>query len=144
MAGGVEPEAPAPPKPIPVFDDLSGPYWRAAREGRLLLQRCRGCGEHQFYPRPFCMACRGSELEWIEATGRGRLHTFSVVHRTADRAFAGEVPYVFAVVELDEGPRLTVNVVDTPLEALRCDMPVQMAFTEIDAEITVPNARGET
>jgi uncharacterized protein len=137
-------EPPVATKPIPIPDELSAPYWRGAREGRLVLQRCSGCGEHQFYPRPFCLACRGSELEWVDATGRGRLHTFSVVHRTADRAFAGDVPYAFGVVELDEGPRLTVNVVDTPLESLRCDMPVRLVFTDVDDEIALPNARGES
>ena len=136
-------EQPPPPKPVPIPDDLTAPYWRAAREGRLVLQRCSGCGEHQFYPRPFCLACRSADLEWVEASGRGRLHTFSVVHRTADRAFAGDVPYVFGVVELDEGPRLTVNVVDTPLESLRCDMPVRVVFTEVGDAIALPNARGE-
>jgi len=142
VAGRVE-SPPPPAKPVPHPDDLSRPYWEAAREGKLLLQRCSSCGEHQFYPRPFCLACRGSELEWIEATGRGRLHTFSVVHRTADRAFAADVPYVFAVVELDEGPRLTVNVVDTALETLECDIPVRVVFTSIGDDTTVPNARGE-
>ena len=71
------------------------------------------------------------------------LHTFSVVHRTADRAFAADVPYVFAVVELDEGPRLTVNVVDAALETLECDIPVRVVFTSIGDDTTVPNARGE-
>ena len=133
----------APSKPVPIPDELSAPYWEAAGEGRLALQRCLNCGEHQFYPRPFCLACRGSELEWVQATGRGRLHTFSVVHRTADRAFAGDVPYAFGVVELDEGPRLTVNVVDTPLEELRCDLPVRVVFTRLSDEAAVPNVRGE-
>jgi uncharacterized OB-fold protein len=135
-------EQETPTKPVPISDDLSAPYWQAAREGRLVVQRCSACGAHQFYPRPFCLSCGGSGLEWVEASGRGRLHTFSVVHRTADRAFAGDVPYAFAVVELDEGPRITVNVVDTPLESLRCDMPVRVAFTEITDGVAVPNVRG--
>ena len=71
-----------------------------------------------------------------------QFRSFAVVHRTADQAFAGDVPYVFAVVELDEGPRLTVTVVDTPLDTLRCDMPVMIVFTEIAPDVTVPNARG--
>ena len=128
-------------KPLPVPDDLSRPYWEAARDGTLLLQRCTSCGTHQFYPRPFCLACSGSDLEWVEATGKGSLHTFAVVHRTADPAFADDVPYVFAVVKLSEGPHLTVNVVDTPAESLRCDMPVQIVFTDI-GDAAVPNVRG--
>jgi uncharacterized OB-fold protein len=136
-------EQPVPSKPVPVPDDLTAPYWRAAREGRLVLQRCSSCGEHQFYPRPFCLACRSTDLEWVDATGRGRLQAFSVVHRTADRAFAGDAPYVFGVVELDEGPHLTVNVLDTALDSLRCDMPVRVVFTEVDGAIALPNVRGE-
>jgi uncharacterized OB-fold protein len=130
-------------KPLPVLDDLSRPYWEAARRGRLLLQQCTSCRKHQFYPRPFCLACSGSDLEWIEATGKGRLHTFALVHRTADPAFADDVPYVYAVVELLEGPHLTVNVVDTPMESLRCDMPVRIVFTDVGADATLPNARGD-
>jgi len=129
-------------KPVPTVDELNRPYWEGARDQRLLLQRCMSCGHHQFYPRPFCLACAGTDLEWVEATRAGRLVTFAVVHRTADQAFAGDVPYVFAVVELDEGPRLTVTVVDTPLDTLRCDMPVMIVFTEIAPDVTVPNARG--
>ena len=129
-------------RPLPVVDDLTKPYWDAASEGRLLLQRCASCGEHQFYPRPFCLACEGDDLEWVEASGRGRLHTFSVVHRTADAAFQPMLPYAFGVVRLDEGPFLTVDVVDTPLEDLRCDLPVRIVFTEVDG-VALPNAKGD-
>ena len=129
-------------KPLPVVDDLNRPYWEAAREGRLLLQHCTTCGLFQFYPRPFCRRCAAAELEWRDASGNGRLHTFSVVHRTADRAFADDVPYVFGVVELEEGPRITLDVVDTPLRKLRCDMPVRIVFTELGPDVSIPNARG--
>ena len=127
-------------KPLPVLgDDLSRAYWEAAREGRLLVQRCRACGEHQLYPRGHCVHCFAPDPEWVEAKGTGRLHTFSVVHRTATPGFAEEVPYVFGIVELDEGPRLTVNVVDTPLEELRCDLPVRVVFTRVTDELALPN-----
>jgi hypothetical protein len=127
-------------RPLPVLgDELSRTYWEAAREGRLLIQRCRVCGRHQFYPRAHCTHCFAPTPEWIEARGTGRLHTFSVVHRTAEASFAGDVPYVFGIVELDEGPRLTARVVDTPLEELSCDMPVRVVFTKATDEITLPN-----
>jgi uncharacterized OB-fold protein len=127
-------------KPLPVLgDELSAGYWGAAREGRLLIQRCATCGEYQFYPRGHCVHCFADAPEWVEAKGTGRLHTFSVVHRTATPGFAGEVPYVFGVVELDEGPRLTVNVVDTPLDELACDLPVRIVYTKATDEITLPN-----
>ncbi len=126
-------------KPLPVLDDLSRVYWKAAREGRLLLQRCRACGEHQFYPRRHCVHCFAPDTEWVDAKGTGRLHTFSVVYRTATPGFGEDVPYVFAIVELEEGPRLTVNVVDTPLEELRCDVPVRVVFTSATDDFALPN-----
>ena len=133
-----------PKKPVPVLDDLSRVYWDAAGEGRLLIQRCRACGEHQFYPRGHCVHCFGSDLEWVRASGTGRLHTFSVVYRTSDPTLAEDLPYVFAIVELDEGPRLTVNVVDTPPSELLCDMPVRVVFTRLSDEIALPNATART
>jgi uncharacterized OB-fold protein len=126
-------------RPLPVLDDLSRVYWGAACEGRLLLQRCQACGEHQFYPRRHCVHCFAPDPDWVEAKGTGRLHTFSVVHRTSAPGFAGDVPYVFAVVELDEGPRLTANVLDTPLDELACDLPVRVVFTRVSDEIALPN-----
>jgi uncharacterized OB-fold protein len=127
-------------KPLPILDDLSRVYWEAAREERLVIQRCPACGEHQLYPRGHCSHCFAPGPEWVEAKGTGRLHTFSVVHRTSDAAFADDVPYVFGIVELDEGPRLTVNVVDTPLDELECDMAVRIVFTRATDEISLPNA----
>lgn len=127
-------------KPLPVIDDLGRTFWSAAKEGRLLVQRCSACGTHQFYPRLHCITCGTPDPEWVQARGTGKLHTFSIVHRTADAAFAAEVPYAFGIVELDEGPRLTVNVVDTPLDELVCDMPVRIVFTNVTDEFALPNA----
>jgi len=127
-------------KPVPLEDDLSRPFREAALEGGLLIQRCRSCGSHQFYPRRHCVTCFARDPQWVEASGAARLHTFSVVRRTADRAFADDVPYVFAVVELAEGPRMTVNVVDTPLDELRCDMPMRIVFSRQADDLVLPNA----
>ncbi len=128
-------------KPLPVLgDELSRTYWEAATEGRLLLQRCRACEAYQHYPRRHCARCFAPGPEWVEAAGSGRLHTFSVVQRTSDPSFADDVPYAFGIVELDEGPRLAVNVVDTPLEELACDLPVRIVFTPAAGGITLPNA----
>jgi uncharacterized protein len=130
-------------RPLPVLDELSGVYWRAAHEGRLLLQRCTSCGRHQFYPRGHCVHCFAADPAWVEARGTGRLHTFSVVHRTSAPAFRDEVPYVFAIVELDEGPRITANVVDVPIDRLVCDMPVRVVFTPLTGDLSLPNVTAE-
>lgn len=112
----------------PITDELSEEWFAATREGRLLIQRCGRCGKNQFYPRRICRHCGSGDVEWLEASGSGRLHTFSVIHRTPNAEFAPLTPYVFAIVELDEGPRMATNIVDVPHEELRCDMPVEVVF----------------
>ena len=96
----------------PYGDALSRPYWEAALRSQLLIQRCTGCGAHQFYPRPFCLRCDGT-VEWVAARGTGRVYS-----RTTVRIPAGgdlEVPYVAAIVELDEGPRMLTTLTDLDL-----------------------------
>lgn len=113
-------------RPVPLADEHSQPYWDAAARGELLIQRCARCGAHQFYPRRHCVACTAPDPEWVRVSGRGRLHTFSVVHRATNPEFGDDCPYVFAIVELDEGPRVSTRIVDAPLDMLRCDSPVTL------------------
>ena len=90
-------------------DALSRPYWAAAAEGRLLVQRCIACGAHQFYPRPFCLACQG-EVEWVETSGRGEIHSLTINHLKVDPEL--DPPYYVALVRLEEGPILLTRIVD--------------------------------
>jgi uncharacterized OB-fold protein len=128
---------------IPVLDGRSEEWFTAAAEGRLLIQRCRRCGHAQFYPRRLCTACHSLDVDWEQAAGTGRLHTFTVVHRTPNAEFAGETPYVFAIVELDEGPRVTSRVVGVNLDALVCDMRVRAEFPDGEPRLPVFVAAGE-
>jgi len=122
------PDAPGLP---PLADQFSQAYWDAARDGTLLIQRCLACGRHQFYPRGHCTACFAPDPEWVPASGRGRLHTYTVVRRTPNAEFAGDCPYVLAIIELDEGPRLTARLVGTAEDAddIACDQRVRAVFT---------------
>ncbi len=132
-------------KPLPIVDDLTRPYWDAAREGRLLVQRCNGCGRHQWYPRVLCTACHGTDLAYVEAAGTGRLHAFSVVEKTPNIEFADDLPYVLAIIELDEGVRVAANIVDVPQEELRCELPLRVVFRPTaDSSIVLPCFTGAT
>jgi hypothetical protein len=91
-------------------DPLSQPFWAAAARHELVVQRCAACGHHQFYPRPYCLKCESDRVEWVKARGTGTVYTMTVVHMAPAPGFAP--PYVAAVVELDEGPRLTTNLVE--------------------------------
>jgi uncharacterized OB-fold protein len=123
---------------LPTADDHTRPFWSAAREGRLLVMRCRACGRAHFYPRPFCPHCWSDAVEWEEASGRGGLYTYSVVRRNDLPPFDQRVPYVAAVVELEEGVRLMTNVVECDVDDLRVGMPVAVAFQAIDEEYAIP------
>ncbi|MBD0273530.1 MAG: Zn-ribbon domain-containing OB-fold protein [Acetobacteraceae bacterium] len=113
-------------------------FWDGARAGELRLQRCPACGGKAYFPpRPFCPACGSRDVEVFSASGRARLHSYVIHHRPAP---GFTPPYAIAVVELEEGPRMMTNIVDCPQtpEALGLDMPLEVAFTPMDDEITLP------
>jgi uncharacterized OB-fold protein len=115
-------------KPMPAPDACSRPYWEGANQGEFRFQRCRGCGKAQFYPRSACVHCQGTDLAWQVAAGLGRVASFSVVHRAPLAAFAGDVPYTLALVDLDEGFRFMCNVLNCDPAAVRIGMRVRVTF----------------
>jgi uncharacterized OB-fold protein len=123
---------------LPTPDAETQPYWDAARERRLLVKRCRACSRAHFYPRPFCPHCWSAEVDWEEASGRATLYTWSVVHRNDLPPFGERVPYVAAVVDLAEGPRMMTNVVGCDPGQLRIGMALEVDFRVETDEVTVP------
>lgn len=115
-----------PGKPAPVLDELSEQWQEAARDGRFLIQRRRHDNGYQWYPRAHALGTLDADVDWVEASGTGRLHTFTVVYRTANAEFADDCPYVLGIVELDEGPRVTTRIVDADPDTLKCDQPVRV------------------
>jgi len=97
--------------PAPVVNADSAPYWEGARDGKLLLQRCSDCGTLRFFPRYLCTECGSDNTGWIEAAGQGTVHSFTVVHRAAFPEFQERTPYVVALIDLKEGPRMMSNIV---------------------------------
>lgn len=125
-------------RPLPIPDAATAPYWSAAHEGRLELPCCLDCRRRHFYPRTLCPHCGSARLEWAACSGRGVVYSYTVVHRAPSPAFAAEVPYVVAVVELEEGPRLMTNIVDCAPDAVRVGMSVRVAFRRMSDSITLP------
>lgn len=128
--------------PIPKPTPETKPFWDAAKRHILLIQRCGDCGQHYFYPRPLCPHCLSRNVAWVPCSGRGRLHTFVINHRPP-RKYPVPAPFIIAIVELDEGPRLLTNIVGiepTP-DKVRCDMPVEVVFDDITEAITLPRFR---
>jgi uncharacterized OB-fold protein len=95
----------APEKPLPHPTPLSQPYWDAAAEGRLVIQKCASCGKLRHYPRLLCDNCYSDAAEWTPASGRGKVHSWTVCHHAFHPAFAGELPYTLVTVDLEEGVR---------------------------------------
>jgi len=123
---------------LPTPDGDSQAFWDAAREGRLLIKRCRSCGRPHYYPRPFCPHCWSEEVEWEQASGRGTLYTYSVVYENDLPPFSGRMPYVAAIVDLEEGPRAMTNVVGCEPDELAIGMALEVAFEAISEDFTVP------
>ena len=119
---------------LPEVDAFTRPYWDAAAEGRLLLRRCGACGRAHHYPREFCPLCWSEDVTWERASGRATLYTWSVVHRNDLPPFGSRTPYVAAVVDLAEGPRMMTEVVGCGEESLRVGMALEVAFRAEGAE----------
>lgn len=124
-------------KPVPVPSDVSRPFWEGLKSREVRLQRCRACDRFVFYPRSLCPFCLSEDLEWASVSGRGKVYSYTVVRRAMNPAFQADVPYVFAIVELEEGPRLATNVVNCRPEDVRVDMPVKAFYDVITPEITL-------
>ena len=129
-----------PPIKAPQIDASTQEFWDAARRGVLRIKHCNACGANHYYPRPFCPKCWSTDVNWFDAAGTGTLYTYSVVHSNDLPAFRDRVPYVVAIVDLDEGPRMETNIVDCPLDELRVGMRVTVAF-EDEGEIVLPRFR---
>jgi uncharacterized OB-fold protein len=127
-----------PTRPLPDLRNAGAEFWRAASEGVLLVPRCAECDRTFWHPRPRCPYCGSRRVGWIPGSGRGTLHTFTVVRQSADPYFATRLPYAVGIVELDEGVRIMSNIVETPLQALRIGMRVEAIFEAAGAEIAIP------
>jgi uncharacterized OB-fold protein len=123
-------------RPLPETDGCAAEYWSAAKEGRLVIQRCKACGGVQHYGRPFCTHCGGAQSDWIDACGRGMVLSFTEVHRSPYDDLPA--PYVVALVRLEEGPTLLTHIVDTPAAAIRCDQLVQLEFRPLREGFQLP------
>lgn len=124
-------------KPLPVVDPGTEPYWQALRERRFVLKACRDCGRTHFYPREACPHCYSDNLEWRQAKGEGEVYSFTICHRPAGPAFAEDVPYVVAVVQLDEGPRMMTRI-DESADAVKIGSRVEISFHDADEGVVLP------
>ena len=130
-------------KPLPTPDPVTRPFWESLKAHAIQLQRCRGCGRFVYYPRPVCPSCLSDDLVWTPVSGRGVVHAFTIPHRHPNPAFGSDVPYVVALVELEEGARMLSNLVgvDPTPDAVRVGLPVEIVYEDVTDDITLPRFR---
>jgi uncharacterized OB-fold protein len=128
-------------KIIPQVTDELRPFFEGARRNRLVVQQCADCGKRRFPPGEICAECLSRRLSWVEVCGRGRVYSYSIMHRAYHPAFAGKVPCALVVVELEEGGKIMSNVVGMDPHQLKCGMPLEVTFEKITEEIVLPKFR---
>jgi uncharacterized OB-fold protein len=129
-------------RPVPVADADSAPFWDGCRAGELRLQQCADCGAHRYPPASLCPACGGGETRWAALSGRGTVFSWIVVVHPSPRAvYADEVPYVVALIDLEEGVHMASNIVGCAPEDVTAGMPVEVVFEKVSEEITLPKFR---
>jgi uncharacterized OB-fold protein len=125
-------------KLLPGITPLTQPYWDGARRNQLLIQRCSACGHVWHPPLPRCPSCHSVAVEWMPVSGRGRLYTYTVVYHATHAAMADKVPYISALVELEEGPRVLTNLRNCAEADVSVGMPVSVLFEELTDDVTLP------
>ena len=128
-------------KPVPIPDEISAPFFDGARDGKLMLQHCAACDRWSFPVRERCPHCFAGSLRWRAASGRGTLYTFAIMHQVMNPGFASAVPYNVAQVDLDEGVRMTSNVVEIGNDALRIGMRLEAVFEDVGGNVRIPKFR---
>ena len=127
-----------PPFPLPVPTEDNQPFWDALREGRLVVQSCAACSTLVHPPRPMCPECGSFEKTWREMSGRGTVYSYVVTHQAIHPSYADRTPYATVLVELEEGPILTTNLIDVAPDEIEIGMPVAVSFVPVSEEVTLP------
>jgi uncharacterized protein len=123
-----------------VMDSDSRPYWEGLKQGELRIQHCSACSQYVFYPRSLCPYCHTTQLSWEVVSGRGTIYTYTVAHQGFG-AFAADVPFIVALVELEEGVRMMTRIIDVPREQVSVGAAVRVTFQSVAEDLTLPYFR---
>lgn len=124
-------------KPLPIVQPWSEEFWKGTKQHKFLIQHCNDCHKNIFYPRKFCPYCWSANLGWIESKGKGKLYSYTITLAGVEQRFAEDLPYVLALVDLDEGIRVMSRMVDCKHDELKCDMEVEVVYEDVTDEFTL-------
>jgi uncharacterized OB-fold protein len=131
-----------PARPLPGMDGLHGDFYReCARERGLVFQRCGACGAFRHPPRVLCAECGSDRVSWVPSAGKGTIFSWTVTHQAPHPAFASQVPYAVAVVELEEGVRIVASLRDLAPADLELGLSVEVELEEVSEGVLLPRAR---
>lgn len=127
-----------PRKPLPEIRPDTKAFWDGTKNGEFRIQTCVRCGQRIYPPRAVCPSCLHTVFEWVTASGKGEVYSYTVVYQAADKSFNDDIPYVYAIIDLEEGVRVVSNVVNTDPKKVSIGMRVKVVFERESEEITVP------
>ena len=125
-------------KPMPPLNRETKPFWDSMKEHNMRLQRCADCGKIRHYPRPVCDSCLSMNSEWVRASGKGTVHSWTVSHHAFHPAFLADLPLTLVTVDLEEGVRICAQMRDVKPDGLSIDMPVKVGYEDATADVTLP------
>jgi uncharacterized OB-fold protein len=128
-------------KPLPAVTKEDRPFWEAARQHRLVLPRCRGCGHVWFPPYLSCQRCLSLDREWLQASGRGTVWGYTIMRQPYIPSFRADLPYNVVLVQLEEGPLMYSNLLGVPNDQIRPDLPVEAVFEDVTEQFTLVKFR---
>ena len=130
-------------RPIPVPNEMTKPFWEAARQGVVAMQRCQSCSHFQPPPYPTCVNCMSIDLKFEPVAGKGKIYAYTIMYHAGDKRFAAAVPYASIVVELDEAPGALMagNLLDVPYTEAKVGRRVEVTFQKLNDDITLPQFR---
>lgn len=125
-------------KPLPVISEDNETYWKYCKQHELRMQKCKDCGHIRFPASILCQACHSMESEWVKLAGKGKIYSYIVFHQAYHEAYQNDIPYVVAIVQLDEGPRMESNITGVDVKVVEIDMPVEVYFDDVTDEVSLP------
>jgi uncharacterized OB-fold protein len=128
-------------KPLPQIGPDTKAFWEGCREHVIRIQKCGDCGHLRWPPAFLCSNCLSRNTQWITATGRGTVYSYVVYHVAYDPSFKEDLPYVVALVKLEEGPHLLTNIVGCDPQALSCEVAVEVVWDDVTEAVSLPKFR---
>lgn len=127
------------PKALPPIDSTTRPFWDGAKRHELMVYKCLNCGK-SYWPAIHCAACDNPRMEWVKASGKGEVFSFTVIHQ-APPNWSADIPYNVSWIKLNEGPVLISRMVECKNEDIHIGMPVEVVFEDITEEVTLTRFR---